>query len=570
MPAWEAWYRIWSLQFYESLLTLLAMGMIFRPALRHASPTIFLSLESRFRHFARNKTASLIAVGFAALVLRAVLIPVLGIPEPHSHDEFSYLLAADTFAHGRLTNPAHPMWKHFETFHVIQQPTYMSMYPPAQGLVLAAGQLLGHPWIGSLIATALMCSALCWMFQGWLAPEWALLGGVLVVLRLGLLSYWVNGYWCASISAFGGALLLGSLPRLKRHPQTRDAVWMALGLGILANSRPYEGLILSVPVLVAMLHWIIGPKRPALAVLFRQVIAPLLLILAIFAAGAGYYNFRVTGKPLVLAYQVNRDQYSRARYFVWQRPVRPKPEYRYVVMRHLYEDSEFKEYLENRTVGGFIKQSTGKLEWFWRFFMGPVLTIPLLAFGRTLHDRRMRFPLAALAFFSLGLGLETWFRPHYFAPGVGLLYLVLLQCMRHLRFWRCRGTVVGPALVRAIVMVCLGMAVLRLTAIKAHAVIEDPWPRGNIARAEALRFLERLPGGQLVIVRYGPSHKYDPEWVFNAADIDNAKVVWARDMGEQDNQELLRYFKDRKVWIVYPDEKPVRLEAVSNPYRGTN
>ena len=175
MPLYERLLFEFGVQFIELLLIVAVGAMILWPRSRRPTPRIFRYLEQKFRSLARRKSVSIAVVGLAAIVIRAALIPVLSIPEPYYHDEYSYLLAADTFAHGRLTNPTHPMWMHFESFHIIQRPTYMSMYPPAEGLILAAGKLLGHAWIGNLIVTGLMCAALT-SVPSWPLPKMPLTG----------------------------------------------------------------------------------------------------------------------------------------------------------------------------------------------------------------------------------------------------------------------------------------------------------------------------------------------------------------------------------------------------------
>ena len=268
----------------------------------------FARIERTFAPLARRKRLSVIVVGLAALLLRLATLPLNPIPHPFVHDDFSFLLAANTFASGRLTNPTPAMWHHFESVHVTMVPTYMSMYFPAQGLLLAAAKVLtGNAWFGVLFVTALMCAALCWMLQAWLPPKWALLGGFIAVIHIALFSYWINTYAGAgSVAALGGALVLGALPRLMRTAKFRYGLLLAIGIIVLALSRPYEGLLLCLPVAFVLGRWVLfGKNKPPARVLLRRATVPLLLILA---AGAwmGYYNYRVFGSPLTLPYKLDR------------------------------------------------------------------------------------------------------------------------------------------------------------------------------------------------------------------------------------------------------------------------
>ncbi len=511
---------------------------------------------------AARKNLSVCLVGLSLFLIRAACVLFSGVPLPRYHDEFSYLLAADTFAHGRLTNPPHPMWMHFETYHVIWHPTYMSMYPPGEGLILALGQVLGSAWIGQLIAASLMCAALCWMLQGWISPRWALLGAVLVAARLGLLSYWTNGYWCACLPALGGALVLGALPRIKHHRRWRDAAIMAVGLFLLANTRPYEGLMLSLGAALALAAWMFGKRRPAANISLARVVLPVVLTLAPLAAWTGYYYYRVTGSPFRMTYEVNRATYAMGRYFIWQSP-EPQKTYNNATMKAYYE-RELQEASESQTLKGFVRRARVKLYYFRINFLIAPLPFVLIALPCAARDRRLRVPWMIGGIFAAGLAIENWFLPHYFAPAVALLYLILMQCMRHLCWFRWRGRAVGTAFVRAVCVVYVGTVVLRIALAAAQIHPEREFQHGDLDRESIVQRLDALPGRHVVLVRYTPDFDLDREWVYNRSDIDASKIVWARDLGSEKNQELLSYYRGRQFWSVEGDDAPPRLE----PYAG--
>src|SRR6266568_4161593 len=334
----------------------------------------FEKIQKTFLRLARRRGAAVAIVGLSALAVRLAVLPVLPVPQPAIHDEFSHLLIADTFAHGRVTNPTHPMWTHFETFHVNQQPTYASMYYPAQGLFLAAGQVIfGHPFWGVWLSVGLMCAAICWMLQGWVPAGWALLGGFLAIMRLAVFSYWTNTYYGGAVAATGGALVLGALPRIKRRQHVSDALVMGLGLAILANSRPYESLFFGLPIAGSLLGWMLGKNRPPFQISMRRVFFPLILVLVLTISVIGYYFWRVTGSPFRIPYQINMATYHLV-YFPWE-GLSPAAHYDHEVMQRFYQRAavlgQYRLANEHPIQALLLKPVPLLL-----FYLGPTLALP--------------------------------------------------------------------------------------------------------------------------------------------------------------------------------------------------
>ncbi len=342
------------------------------------------------RSFAQKRLRACAAVFLLSFFGRIALLPIEPFPPPRVQDEFSYLLASDTFAHGRLTNPTPPQWHHFEAFHVLMQPTYMSKYGAAAPLFMAFGQrFLGTPRAGVLLSMALAAASLCWMLQAYLPAEWALLGGLVAIVRMSWFSYFGNGYWGGSVAMLGGCLLLGAAARLTRRPKERYGLLMALALILLANSRPFEGALLSLPVCFYTL-WILLKKRAT----FR-VLLPGLAVLLVGTVLTGYYCHRVTGH-LTFPWVAHWQQWGMAPPFLFGKP-NYSVHYQFPEQLAYNRDADMFPYTSLKTRGDFFAEAAAKGVYQWLFFIFPALTLPLIGLIPTWCARKSRVLIYTLA-----------------------------------------------------------------------------------------------------------------------------------------------------------------------------
>ncbi len=517
------------------------------------------------RKFAARKRTAILICGMLPALLRLSMLGFFPVPDPSIHDEFSHLLLGDTLAHGRLTNPTHPMWAHFESIHIIQRPTYNSMYPPGQGAFLALGEVLFHePWAGVVLSVSLMFAAMCWMMQGWLPPEWAFYGTLIAILKFGVTTPWMNSYLGGAVPGIGGALLIGALPRLKCNPRrVRLALWLGLGVVILMNTRPFEGAVLTLAASAYLMGGFLRNRRHKF---IMRLLIPAAIVLSVGVLLTGVYCWKVTGSPFRMPYQVNRDTYGWPENLAFLSPKK-------IQLQHSVLQDMYSKEIHNRDAYSTLPkiQDSLNLRIFenWTFFIGPVLTLPLIFLPWVFQDRQTRplfYFLAAIAILNV---FQLVLYPYHLGPVVCIVFAIVAQATRFLYIRLLSYRRPSALYFSMLLPVCLILA----SALKQQAAElglplaywESATELHRDQRAYLQSWLTARPGKHLVIVRYGSSHPVNQEWVYNGADIDGSKVVWAREMDSSSDASLLKYFSDRDVWLLQADVYPQRLIRYPGP-----
>jgi hypothetical protein len=505
--------------------------------------------------------------GVATALVRLALLPWLPIPFPATHDEFSYLLGADTFSHSRLTNPTHPLWRFFETIHVISIPTYASKYPPGQAFFLAIGErLFGHPFFGCVLACVLFVSAVVWMLRVWMPPGMALVGGFVTATAFGTGNYWLESYWGGAVAATGAALVLGAMGRIRAQRRFVMAWPFAGGIVLLWFTRPFEGAFLILAAGALLFFDVVRRRLPAGGNWSQSGLRSFIFVLAALGAGTlafqAYYDSRVTGHVWLLPYLLHQQQYNYEPILWFQHPQTPTLDANPVVRKY-HQQWEVEQYQERRNL------LMGRQSWASEFEKGltaselkerlkllelivavvPILILSLLFWT----DSGVKELWFVLFLSAVPLFLETFSFAHYMV-GVTVTLIALIFRL----IWLCHeprwarsstGTLVAAFLTTALFCGAAGNNIFR-----AWREVKAPFTF-KIERARVQRELMAREGMQVVFVRYSPAHDTNVEWVYNGADIDGSKVVWARDLGPEQDKQLIDYYRGRHFWILTADSR---------------
>jgi hypothetical protein len=490
----------------------------------------------------------MLGVASLPLMYQALIAILLPLPYPRVHDEFSNLLGADTLLHGRFANPTPPLTESFETVHELMRPSYASKYPIGQAASLAAGRLLfGHPFWGVVFVLVLAGAVTVWTTRLWAGPLWALISGIQMTVVFGMNHYWARSYWGGGLAFLGAMLVIGGYRALSAYRKGSGAWPLAIGLALLFFSRPYEGGVLGLCVVAALLYraWRYpGVRR----IVTRRALPVAASVLGVALLVQARVNHSVTGSFVTMPYVEHQHQYETVPVF-WFQPLDAREKVGTEVMRD-YREWIFGQY-QRRMQGSTLSRLLYARHQIHDALSRMVSLSPalLLALCVLFRDRLPWFLVASAVVTGGSLLLETLFYDHYAAPFVAVIWV--------LQFWIFRQLASGTLRPRITVGIVLFLLLSSYSSIEDDALLfmtANTKQRSVLAPREAVeRTLQKIDGRHLVIVRRRPGYGLHDEWVYNGADIENAEIIWARDLGNAANARLFDHFRDRMLWLCEPE-----------------
>jgi len=242
-----------------------------------------------------------------------------------------------------------------------------------------------------------------------------------------------------------------------------------------------------------------------------------------------------------MPYALNQRTFGVAPAF-WMLPLSPVPHYDYDIIRQFWTGYEVTLYERAHSMPWLIPIFFGRTLWY--FYLPVISALALAAAVLARRGPKVNAAFGIFACASIGLMLEKFPNAHYFAPATGAVLLLVMMGLQLLR------VKAGRLALTAFAAVFFGMM-----ALHAARLTGDEYPEREFTahRLAALHFLAAQPGAHLVIVHYAPDHNVQDDWVYNRANIDASPVVWARDAGPAGNQELLDYYRARRVWTIEAD-----------------
>jgi hypothetical protein len=493
---------------------------------------------------------SVVSSGFLLATLRYEHIAF----RPEFTDELSYQIQMHMLARGRLWMPPLAMPRFFDTFYILTQPVYASVYFPGAAMMYVPQVWLHLPSPAGPLAVAGLCAGMLYLMIGEALDGGSALLGVLLLLSLRLFRILSILFIAQLPMLLLGLTMTFATLQWQKDRRKRWLILLGIAGGWAAITRPLDALCFAMVAasVIAMelrhaplWQWV----QTALAVVLAA--APFLVLQIVI-------NAHVTGRWLTTPFALWNDaHYPGAFGFP---PGHPPAVVSDVPEVQLYYQSHVMPIIAQHTLGNLLTVGApaelSRVR--WADVADPLLWLITPLALPALWNRRVWAVWGLLPVFLVVMSVYafSWDLRHYFimtAPAVILISVLPIRFLTQ-----------AFASAAGMIRTALGLSIvfLALAAMpQFNRIVDDRYfLTPEMDRAE--RDLAEIPGRAVVLFHFDPG-KNDPgeEPALNAgvAWPDDARVIRARDLNDSISRIGTAADRDIPLYAYYRRIAPARV-----------